>query len=660
MQIQEGISSVSQSIWWGIKASQKMSDAALLKHTIGKWQTLEGLIAHLANRPVKTFMLPLDPAGNSSDFIKHHYPAYVSAVLAEADAASRNEFTLVGKKIPFSGAIDWHVDPVSGTPLPQWHISRIGQFEVDPGRKADLIYSWELNRHQFFVSLGMAYFLTGDEKYVQAFTSQIQSWIDANPLQHGLNWYEAMQVSIRLIAWITAFQFFRNSPEFQGNVEKQFLKSLWQQADFLSEHLQTGEKDIPNNHLIGELAGLILVGSVFPEFRESEQWRKIGLKQLVAQVNLQTFEDGVNKEQATGYHRFVAEFLILVITRARQGALPAVPELEQVLERMLDYLLFCLTPAETPALWGDSDNGQVLGLGKNRNFLDFRPLLSTGAALYQRSDWKYIAGSFDEESFLLLGEDGYQKWENLTPRVPGQTSRGFSQSGVYILRDSWLPDSDLAFFRCGSFGWGGESQCSHAHADLLSLMLWINGRPLLVDTGTFTYTGVDRDDFRLTAAHNTVMVDGIEQATPMRNFGWLNIPEARCSDWSGKEVTGSLTCPGGVIFTRTVRHPAAAEWDILDYFSPSNDIHRFNWFYHFAPGLSAKLEQGANRVYIEVGGKPLASFLLPEGVEAKLVNSWCSSYYGKKEPIYCLEASWQGMIDQNHQGFAWKFTGTIL
>jgi Heparinase II/III-like protein/Heparinase II/III N-terminus len=51
----------------------------------------------------------------------------------------------------------------------------------------------------------------------------------------------------------------------------------------------------------------------------------------------------------------------------------------------------------------------------------------------------------------------------------------------------------------------------HAHADVLSFVLWLDGKPVIVDPGSYAYTGPWRDSFRATAAHNTVEVDGRDQ-----------------------------------------------------------------------------------------------------------------------------------------------------
>jgi hypothetical protein len=645
----------SQSLWWGWKARQEMSDDELLARTTGGWRSVDDLLAHLSSRPASSFLLPHESPQETALLLYRYYPEHVSAVLAAADAACRNEFSLLGQVFHYSHGIDWLSDPVTGWRFPRWHRNRMGQYLGSPARPADPILAWELNRHQHFITLGIAYWLTGDQRYVDALSSQIQSWIETNPLQHGLNWYYGLEVSIRLLAWTVAFQFFRCSPEFQEKAGKSFLKSLWQQADFLSSHLQTTRNDVPNNHMMAELVGMALVGSAFPEFRAAALWRKTGLQLLNQQTTVQTHPDGVNKEQATGYHRFVAELLLLVVARSRQGALPHEPVLEKVLESMLDYVLFTLTPVGTAPMWGDSDYGRALALGQNKDFWDFRPILSAGAALFDRPDWKFAAGRFDEEAFWILGSAGLDIWEQLGTHPPEQTSRAFPHAGLYIIRDAWASDTDVAFFRCGPFGLGGEGHCAHAHCDLLSFVLWVSGQPLLVDSGTYTYHGSWRDRFRLTAAHNTVMVDGCEQAIPMPHFNWRQIPEAKGSNWTEGRLVGTLTCSGQVQFVRELAHPRRGVWELVDKFAGQNEAHEVSWFFHFETGLSLRWVDMSENLIVEVHGKPYVVIFPPKGVCVEIKKGWVSHYYGKKEIHPMLQAIWRGEIPSSSINFCWKF-----
>lgn len=644
----------SQSLWWGWKARREMSDAALLARTTGNWRSVETLLDNFASRSASSFLLPHESPQETAQLLFHYYPEHVSAVLTAADAACRNELSLFGQIFTYPQGVDWQCDPTTGWRWPLLHRSRLDQV-LGSARTVDLIILWELNRHQHFIILGIAYWLTGDQKYVNTFNSQIQRWIETNPLQHGVNWYYSLEISIRLLAWTAAFQFFRSSSEFREKTGKSFLKSLWQQADFLNRHLQTTRTDVPNNHIIGELTGLALVGATFPEFSEAASWLDSGLCLLNQQATAQTHLDGVNKEQATGYHRFVAELLLLVVARSHQGSLPHEPILKHTLERMLDYVLFSLTPVGTAPMWGDSDYGCALGIGQNKNFYDFRPILSAGAALFGRADWKFAAGRFDEEAFWLLGAGGLDLWQKLDVHPPDQTSRAFPQSGMYVIRNEWSADTDIAFFRCGPFGLGGEGYCAHAHSDLLSFVLWVNGQPLFVDSGTFTYTGPWRDYFRLSEAHNTVVVDGRNLAIPSGSFNWQQIPEARCIEWTAKSVKAALTYSDSVEFIRELVHLRPGIWEVVDKFSGHGN-HKLEWHFHFAPGLNLQPNVGKHILTVLKEGRPFLFLKMPEKeIRSQLKDTWYSYQYGVKQPNIELYVQWQGELDGNGVEFQWQF-----
>jgi len=67
----------------------------------------------------------------------------------------------------------------------------------------------------------------------------------------------------------------------------------------------------------------------------------------------------------------------------------------------------------------------------------------------------------------------------------------------------------------------------HAHADVLSFVLWADGAPLVVDPGTFTYSEPGRHRFRGTAAHSTVEVDGRDQCDLWGPFRAAFMPAVR-------------------------------------------------------------------------------------------------------------------------------------
>ena len=416
---------------------------------------------------------------------------------------------------------------------------------------------WEINRHQHFVALGMAYWLTGDERYVQAFITQLTSWIDANPVGHGINWFSALEIAVRLINWMLAFQFFRTSETFQDEAARAFLKSFYQQTVFLGEHLTTYEP-VPNNHLIGETAALALAGAAFPEFKAAE-WREKGVRILTEAALEQTHRDGVNKEQATGYMRFVAEFLLLVITQSRRGRCRPCPNWSA---RCKACSTTCCTRSACGrrAAVGRRRRRYAMALVPEGRFWDYRWLLAAGAALFGRGDWKQVAGHFGAEAYWLLGPAGLEAWERLRPTRSARP-RATPRADLHHPRQLGAGHGPMSF-RCGPWGSAGGQVRPFAlrHAGGAAVgqrarCWWIPARA--------RYHGPWRDTFRSTAYHNTLMVDGHEQATPINAFAWRDVPDAECVDWQpGRRVSGAMEVAPGVRHERTVLHPTHGEWDI--------------------------------------------------------------------------------------------------
>jgi len=394
-----------------------------------------------------------------------------------------------------------------------------------------------LNRHQYFVTLGKAYWYTKDEKYAIEFTLQVLDWIRNNPPQMGINWISSLEISIRLISWILGYHFFKNSTYFVEKGLKEFLKSVYEQVRHLRCNLSPLYK-AGTNHIIGEACGLIIVAIVFPEFKEAEEWLRTGVRILTDKLDKQIYADGINYEQSSSYHRFVVDFLMLVSILARNNNVGISSVIEKKLEKMLEYIMYITPPnGETPAI-GDSDSGRAYKLDYSANFWDFRSTLAVGAVLFNREDMKYVSGGFPEEAFWLLGKKGYQRYEAIQAEKPEETSKIFQEGGVVVLRDCWSGDSDFFFIKCGNSDKNYPKYDSHSHCDYLSFVLHLKGVPIFTDSGTYTYNGEKklRDYFRLTSAHNTVKISNFEQASPEGIFAWTEMPEGAIleADFSGE------------------------------------------------------------------------------------------------------------------------------
>jgi hypothetical protein len=171
----------------------------------------------------------------------------------------------------------------------------------------------------------------------------------------------------------------------------------------------------------------------------------------------------------------------------------------------------------------------------------------------------------------------------------------------------------------------GALAAGHGHADALSIQLVIAGRPVLTDPGTFCYVCPERDRFRGTAAHNTLQVDGRDQAQPHGPFGWTAMPETTVDSWQTSETSdffaGHHNGYHPVIHHRWVFGLKSRFWIVRDVVSGVGrhrlDIH---WHYLDASDLTVL---------------PPASHTWTPSIEPW---DW-SPIYGRKEPAFVLRFS---------------------
>lgn len=640
-----------QEARWSLFGKQLPSERTIVQHATRPWSSLAELVEHLVCKESPAFLFSSADKASLINVWNATYPNEVALIGQEADEICRRKFELLGTSYDFSQAdeIDWHYDAATRRHWPRWYVDRIDHWLWSDQTYGDFRPLWELNRHQYFMALGKAYWLTGDEKYAEACAAQMLSWIRANPCGFGLNWYSALEIGLRLIAWTLAFQFFRSSPRFIQTVGTKFLRSLYQQTEYLRRHL-TLKWAVRNNHILGEAAALTCVGTVFEEFSAARDWRDAGLRILQSELLDQTYPEGVNREQAPAYHRFVLDFLLLLITLTRRGALPSLPQVETLAEKMLEYIIFVMTPGGDLPLLGDSDEARGVCLSRQDNRV--REALAVGAVLFQRSDFKYVARKFEEGAFWLMGKAGLHAFEALSSEPPRSTSLGFTQAGQYVLRSDWTTESDYALFRCGEFGLGGEDHCAHAHCDLLSPIVWVQGRPLLIDPGTYAYRGPWRDRLRSTRAHNTILIDGREQAQLAGSFSWQHITSAQCEAWEDDRVVGKLIS-GDVTIERELAHPRSGVWRIVDRIDGIS-AHTIEWAFHFAPEIELAVAH-YNPIVLSSKQDPRWRVVcsLPD-VQVTLEADRLSEKYGTWADGTTLHARWQGDVAAG-LSFTWEF-----
>ena len=506
------------------------TDEELLNLIDSNATSLDFLTEAFRRKGAPHFFSSFDSKEKTVSEFRHRWPQAERQILETADLIAEGTFNLLGlRKLKLGNKIDWHLEPISGKRTPLRHWSQLNYLDATVAGDKKII--WELNRHQYFFTLGRAYWLTGDERYAKVFVSHITSWMNQNPPKLGINWASSLEIAFRSISWLWALRFFADSPSLSPDLLVRVSKFLYLNASHVETYLSTYFS--PNTHLTGEALGLFYIGLLLPEFKDAARWRNLGLEILVSQLPRHVQPDGVYFEQSSYYHRYTTDFYIHLAILLRLNGLAPPPELEPRLKLLLDHLMYITRPDGTTPFFGDDDGGRLVFLDQ-RPANDFRSLLSTGAALFNRSDYKFVAGEVAEETLWLLGVKGLHNFDQITPQPPAKESVAFPNGGYYVMRDGWSRTANYLIFDCGRHG---TANCGHAHADALAIELAANGQTVLVDPGTFTYTGDRslRDWFRTSMAHNTLTVDRQSSSVPAESFSWKTHTACQPLAWIDQE-----------------------------------------------------------------------------------------------------------------------------
>ncbi|HXG85700.1 MAG TPA: alginate lyase family protein [Pyrinomonadaceae bacterium] len=454
--------------------------------------------------------------------------------IEKADEIIEGNFDLLGyRNLNFGTPIDWHFEPLSGKRSPKKHWKQFDELSTDETGDKKII--WELNRHQHFFTLGIAFWLTKDERCAETFARHLESWMEQNPPGTGINWGSSLEVAFRAVSWIWAFHFFRGSASFTPELFRAALKFLYLHGRHIEKYLSTYYS--PNTHLTGEALGLYYLGTQLRFFKQSEQWRKTGEDILFGELDRQILPDGVYFEQSTWYQRYTTDFYthfqILRKLNGGETGIDLEEKLDKKLESLLDFLMSVTRPDGTTPFIGDDDGGRSLP-HSNRSANDFRAVLSTGAVIFGRGDYKFVAKEFAEETFWLLGAEAVETFENLPAKTPDENSFAFKDGGYFVMRDGWAETDNYLLVDCGEIG---ALNAGHGHADALAVDLAIGGKTVLVDSGTYTYHESEeaRNLFRATEAHNTLTVGGKSQSEPGGKFNWRTKARASPHRWISQD-----------------------------------------------------------------------------------------------------------------------------
>ena len=422
----------------------------------------------------------------------------------------------------------------------------------------------------------------------------IRRWIEEHPPGRSPGW-EPYPTSLRIVNWTMACMLGRQLPPSATH-------SLAVQARWLRRRL---EFHLLGNHLLANAKALFVAGSFFAG-DEAERWRALGRALLEREIEEQILQDGGHFELSPMYHLITLTDLLDVLNVSRAFDLAPPCNLAAAIPHMLRWSRVMRHPDGEIPFFNDAALGIAHGPGAVDDYADRLGF----AAAPKPGDLSDLAAS------------GYAR---------------LARGDAVLLLDAAPVGPDYL--------------PAHAHADTLSFELSLFGQRVIVNTGTSVYgNGPERQRQRGTAAHSTVVIEGVDSSEVWGGFRVGRRARVLDRRIFAEEDTllatavhdGYRHLPGRPLHRREWRLRTGA-LTIRDHISGDGERTVFVWF-HFHPDINVSpVADGRFRLSFigtaqECGGVTL---VVPPGAAATITNSRYHQRFGADEPASAVVMSLQ-------------------
>jgi hypothetical protein len=381
----------------------------------------------------------------------------------------------------------------------------------------------------------------------------VLNWIKDNPFLCGLHYLSPMELGLRIPVFLYSLKMLDQLSESEI---KQISTTIYEHTWWISKNLALYSS--LGNHTVCESIGLIFGGALFQQTEEGKRWLQQGCELLDSELFHQLLDDGGPAEQSLDYHRFVLDLYWLAIDFLEANRLYDCSKWRNRLNKGEQFWLAFKYDGENVPSIGDSDDGYAIAPG------------------------------------ISLADDFSPETLNDSTRIVSPTT--FPDTGYTIIKNN----EDL-FISFDHGPLGMAPLFNHGHADALAITLYKNYKPFIVDPGTYKYNGVPahRAYFKGTRAHNTICIDGQDQARQLTGFVWdkpykvtwkvLNNTGMSFHIQASHDGYCRLNDP--VVHTREVKIDKDQICMIVDSFS-GEGVHDFELNFHLDPNVTITRDNG--------------------------------------------------------------------
>jgi hypothetical protein len=419
---------------------------------------------------------------------------------------------------------DWHynqfTDKVSGDADKLW--SQIKDFDPELG---DIKVLWDVSRFDWIIPLSQQA-SKGNADALLFLNNWLQDWQKKNNPYLGVNWKCGQEASIRVIHLVMG-----------AFILDQLEAPTPALINIITAHLKRIELTVSyaigqnNNHGTSEAAALYIGGGFLVKngYKIGNQWQKKGEKIIVERVSKLIGKNGTFSQYSLNYHRLMLDTLCCCEFFRDKLNLTLLPDgfyQKAILATNWLFSIIDSISGDGPNV-GANDGAKIIPL-TNSSYRDFRPTVQLAMALF-KSKRAYAHGEWDDQ-FLWLKLAIPDKKED-TPASLIADDGGFA-----ILRRSDV----FVLLRYPRFKFRPSQN------DLLHLDLWIKGKNIFRDGGSYSYNADAGlvNYFGSVSAHNTIQFDNHEPMQKISRFLYGNWSE---TDWIYKftDIDGCLSFGAG-------------------------------------------------------------------------------------------------------------------
>lgn len=542
-------------------------------------------------------------------------PELRKQLAADTKRLVRGEWDLFGWKSVEVGAPPcWHRDATLGVVVdPNTPARKLDHRHLE--HDADARAIWEINRWSEMTRMAMHSALNGDVHAIRVAQLWLEDWCDRNRPGHGINWTSPLEAALRLMnfCWFDALVRGCNDPELARRQDELTARIVPVHAWWVWRRRSFGSS--ANNHLIGELAALVMAITRWPALARITTSAQKSWKLLEREILSQFATEGGNKEQALHYHLFAWEM-------CWHAGMAADSLKGEVLERLTKAAQFFVDMAETPDSWdfGDSDDAQVLPLALKR-----------------------LNAAAEFRGWVLGRPEGatLRFWLGEPPKGVKAAMRGqwlmHSESGHAIWRDGrWTARLDSSPLGLGSMA-------AHGHLDALHVSLWFEQHALVIDPGTGAYYSNTALRARLASweAHNgPVPVTGSDTPKRLGPFLWLKHHEVPRSEVHGDICVMTFAHEGRRV--RRAVHVAEGHVEICDE-AGGESAHVVTW--QLAPGWQIKPRRGNAFICTHAESIPVHVTLNSDHLEScEVLEREASPHFRELVSTHALRVTFRGTL----------------